>query len=90
MNGYIKEKAIPIALLVVILAGGAAWGQQNGRVNEHQRRIQQLEQTQEKIHDIDKKQAVMNSRMENMQREQRLSSAGMTRRLEEIMKRLNR
>ncbi len=85
INGYI----FPIALGVAVITGAIAYGEQKATVNDHDRRIETLEQTPLKVQAIEKSQVGMQRDIEAMRREQQTSQAHVQRQLDRILRKLD-
>ncbi len=85
----INGGVVPIALVVAIIAGAVAYGEQKSTVNDHDRRIGELEKTPLKVQAIDKRQAVMQKDVEALAREQRTFREGTERALDRILRKLD-
>ena len=84
-NGFI----FPAALIVAIVAGAIAYGEQKSTVLDHDRRIGELEKTPLKVQAIDKRQAVMQKDIETLTREQRSYREQTVRTLDRILRKLD-
>ncbi len=85
INGVV----VPIALVVAIIAGAVAYGEQKSTVNDHDRRIGELEKTPLKVQAIDKSQAVMQKEVEALAREQRTFRDQTVKALDRILRKLD-
>ena len=72
-----------LPLLLVVIAGAAAWGQQKAKTNSHDRRIQQNERV---VRQLEKGQATILERTRQMHESQKDSKAT----LKEVLKELRR
>lgn len=89
MNGH-GAVWVAVAMLALAIAGVTwAGGEKTEKLNSHAERIEKLEEAQKKIHEIDRKQAVLMNRVENMAREQRAYQDRTTKTLEKISKQLD-
>ena len=80
---------VPWALGIAIIVGAVAYGEQKSTVNDHDRRIGQLEKTPLKVQEIDKRQAVMQKGIEALVREQRAFRDQTVRSLDRILRKLD-
>lgn len=80
---------IPAVLVVAIIAGAVAYGEQKSTVGDHARRIDQLEKTPLKVQAIDKRQAVMQRDVEALVREQRTFRDQTVKTLDRILRKLD-
>jgi len=85
INGVI----VPIALGVAVVTGAIAYGEQKSTVNDHDRRIEELEKTPLKVQSIDKAQAVIQKDIEALTREQRSFRDQTVRTLDRIIRKLD-
>ncbi len=85
INGYV----FPGALALAIIAGAIAYGEQKSTVNDHDRRIGQLEQTPLKVQEIDKRQVGMNAKIEALTRAQEIFRDQTERTLDRILGKLD-
>lgn len=85
----INGLAVPIVLVVAIVAGAVAYGEQKSTVNSHDRRIGQLERVPLKVQEIDKRQAVMQRDIEALVREQRSYRQQTVLTLDHILRKLD-
>lgn len=85
INGIV----VPIALVVAIVAGAVAYGEQRSTVDDHDRRIGELEKTPLKVQAIDKSQAVMQKEVEALVREQRTFRDQTVKALDRILRKLD-
>jgi len=85
INGIV----IPVVLVVAIIAGAVAYGEQKSTVNDHDRRIGELEKTPLKVQAIDKSQAVMQKDIEALTRAQEVFRDQTVRSLDRILRKLD-
>ena len=85
----INGLAVPVVLVVAIVAGAVAYGEQSSTVNDHDRRIGLLEKTPLKVQEIDKRQAVMQRDVEALILEQRTFRRETVKSLDRILKKLD-
>lgn len=85
INGYV----FPAALAIAVVIGAIAYGEQKSTVNDHDRRIEQLEKTPLKVQEIDKSQAVMQRDIKALTREQRIFRQQTVKTLDRILRKLN-
>ena len=86
INGLV----VPGALLIAIVVGAVAYGQQKEKVEAHDKRIEQLEKTPLKIWAIDKRTSVMQEKIEVLTREQRDFRQTTVKALDRILRKLDR
>ena len=84
-NSYV----VPLTLVATIIAGAVAYGEQKSTVNDHDRRIGELEKTPLKVQEIDKRQAVIQRDIESLVREQRTYREQTVRTLDHILRKLD-
>ena len=89
INGLVVPAVTALALLGAVITGAIAYGQQKERVNDHDRRIGQLEQTPLRVQKIDKATAVMKEKIEALTREQRDFRSTTVKALDRILRKLD-
>ena len=89
INGLVVPAVTALALLGAVITGAIAYGQQKERVNDHDRRIGQLEQTPLQVQKIDKATAVMKEKIEALTREQRDFRSTTVKALDRILRKLD-
>ena len=88
INGY-TIPAVPIALVVAVVVGAVAYGEQQSTVDNHGERIDRLEQTPLKVWEIDTRTAVMQEKSEALTREQRIFRDQTEKSLDRILRKLD-
>jgi len=84
-NSYV----VPLTLVAAIIAGAVAYGEQKSTVNDHDRRIGELEKTPLKVQEIDKRQAIIQKDIEALTREQRAYRDQTVQTLDRILRKLD-
>ena len=88
INGH-AIPAVPIALVVAIVAGAMAYGEQSSTVDNHGDRIEQLEKTPLKVWEIDTRTSLMQQKIETLTNDQKRFRSQTEKSLDRILRKLD-